>query len=151
MYSCWTILYVICSKLKVLIRRFPLALYDYRCLRSTASRHFRKIKQLVHCRRRRSKRQYISCHSSVKAFCGITLQWRHNERDGVSNFQPHVCLLTVYSGAHQRKHRSSSSLASVWRNHRWPVNSPHKWPVTRKMFPFDDAIVRQNISCHLKC
>ena len=25
--------------------------------------------------------------------------------------------------------------------HRWPVNSPHKWPVTRKMFPFDDVII----------
>ena len=25
--------------------------------------------------------------------------------------------------------------------HRGPVNSPHKWPVTRKMFPFDDVIV----------
>ena len=23
----------------------------------------------------------------------ITLQWRHNERDGVSNHQPHECLL----------------------------------------------------------
>ena len=26
-------------------------------------------------------------------------------------------------------------------NHRGPVNSPHKWPVTRKMFPFDDVIM----------
>ena len=25
--------------------------------------------------------------------------------------------------------------------HRGPVNSPHKWPVTRKMFPFDDVII----------
>ena len=25
--------------------------------------------------------------------------------------------------------------------HRWPVNSPRKWPVTRKMFPFDDVIM----------
>ena len=41
---------------------------------------------------------------------------------------------TVYSGADQRKHRSSASLAFVWGIHRWPVNSPHKWPVTRKMF-----------------
>ena len=23
-----------------------------------------------------------------------------------------------------------------------PVNSPHKWPVTRKMFPFDDVIMK---------
>ena len=25
--------------------------------------------------------------------------------------------------------------------HRWPVNSPYKWPVMRKMFPFDDVIM----------
>ena len=25
--------------------------------------------------------------------------------------------------------------------HRWPVNSPHKGTVTRKMFPFDDVIM----------
>ena len=47
----------------------------------------------------------------------------------------------VYSGADQRKHQSSSSLAFVLGIHRWPVNSPHKWPVTRKMFPFDDVII----------
>ena len=26
--------------------------------------------------------------------------------------------------------------------HRWPVNSPHKGPVTRKMLPFDGVIMR---------
>ena len=46
---------------------------------------------------------------------------------------------TVYSGADQSKHQSSASLAFVWGIHRGPVNSPHKWPVTRKMFPFDDV------------
>ena len=45
----------------------------------------------------------------------------------------------VYSGADQRKHQSSASLAFVRGIHRGPVNSPHKWPVTRKMFPFDDV------------
>ena len=48
---------------------------------------------------------------------------------------------TVYSGADQSKHQSSASLAFVWGIHRGPVNSPHKWPVTRKMFPFDDVTV----------
>ena len=50
-----------------------------------------------------------------------------------------VCS-TVGSGADQRKHQSSASLAFVWGIHRWPVNSPHKWPVTQKMFPIDDVI-----------
>ena len=46
-----------------------------------------------------------------------------------------------YSSADQRKHQSSASLAFVWGIHRWPVNSPHKGPVTQKMFPFDDVIM----------
>ena len=45
----------------------------------------------------------------------------------------------VYSGAGQRKHQSSESLAFVRGIHRCPVNSPHKRPVTRKKFPFDDV------------
>ena len=48
----------------------------------------------------------------------------------------------VYSGADQRKHQSSTSLAFVRGIHRWPVNSLHKGPVMRKMFPFDDVIMR---------
>ena len=71
------------------------------------------------------------------------IHWRHNGRDNVSNHQPHNCLLNLYSGAYQRKHQSSASLAFVRGVHRWPVNSPHKWPVTRKTFPFDDVIMRR--------
>ena len=48
---------------------------------------------------------------------------------------------TVYSEADQRKHQSSASLAFARGIHRGPVNSTHKWPVTRKMFPFDDVIM----------
>ena len=47
-----------------------------------------------------------------------------------------VVYSTVYSGADQRKHQSSASLAFVRGIHRRPVNSPHKGPVTRKMVPF---------------
>ena len=52
-----------------------------------------------------------------------------------------VVYSIVYSGVNQRKHQSSASLAFVWEIHRGPVNFPHKWPVTRKMFPFDDVIM----------
>ena len=52
-----------------------------------------------------------------------------------------IVYSAVYSSADQRKHQSSASLAFVWGIHRGPVNSPHKWPVTRKMFPFDDVIM----------
>ena len=62
-----------------------------------------------------------------------------------------IVYATVYSGADQRKHQSSASLAFVREIHRWPVIFPHKGPVPRKMFPFDDVIMliavrtRQNI------
>ena len=52
-----------------------------------------------------------------------------------------IVYSTVYSGADQRKHQSSASLAFVLGIHRGPVNSPHKWSITRKMFPFDDVIM----------
>ena len=48
---------------------------------------------------------------------------------------------TVHSGADQRKHQSSASLAFVWGIHRIPVNSSHKWPVTRNMSPLVDVIM----------
>ena len=57
---------------------------------------------------------------------------------------------TVYSDADQRKHQSSASLAFARGIHRVPVNYPHKWLVTRKMFPFDDVIMSLRISCELK-
>ena len=52
-----------------------------------------------------------------------------------------IVYSTVYPDADQRKHQSSASLAFVRGIHRGPGNSPHKWPVTRKMFPFDDVIM----------
>ena len=56
-----------------------------------------------------------------------------------------IVYSTVHSSADQRKLQSSASLPFVWGIHRWPVNSPHKWPVTRKMFPFDDVIMRHEL------
>ena len=55
-----------------------------------------------------------------------------------------IIYSTVFSGADQSKHQSSASLAFVWGIHRGPVNSPQKWPVTRKMFPVDDVIMNSH-------
>ena len=70
-----------------------------------------------------------------------SLRWRHNERNNVSNHQPHDCLL---NGLFRRRSKKTSKLRvtglCVW-NSPGPVNSPHKGPVTRKMFPFDDVIM----------
>ena len=60
-----------------------------------------------------------------------------------------IVYSTIYSDADQRKHQSSASLALVREIHRGPVNSPHKWPVMHKMFPFDDVIMISNFGPHL--
>ena len=60
-----------------------------------------------------------------------------------------IVYSTVYSDADQRKHQSSASLAFFRGIHRGPVNSPHKWPVTRKMFPFDDVIMIFMMGIHI--
>ena len=59
-----------------------------------------------------------------------------------------IVYSTVYSGADQRKHQSSASPAFVQGIHRWPVNSPHKGPVTRKMFSSEDFIIVTVIFYH---
>ena len=56
-----------------------------------------------------------------------------------------IVYSTYHSGGDQRKHQSSASLAFVCGIPRWPVNSPHKGSVTRKMFPFDDVIMHPGI------
>ena len=63
----------------------------------------------------------------------------------ITNFT--IVYSTVHSGADQRKHQSSTSPALVRGIHWWPVDSPHKWPVTRKMFPFDDVIMSHHSCC----
>ena len=55
--------------------------------------------------------------------------------------------VSIVSTVHSIRRRSkktsnSASLAFVKGIHRWPVNSPHKGPVTRKMLPFDDVVIR---------
>ena len=68
---------------------------------------------------------YITIHYS-----DITLSSMASQITGMSTVCSNVC-----SGAHQRKHQRSAPLAFVRGIHRWPKVSPHKGPVTRKMFP----------------
>ena len=56
-----------------------------------------------------------------------------------------IVYSTVYWSADQRNHQSSMLLAFVRGIHRWSVNSLHKGPVTRKMFPFDDVIMTWSV------
>ena len=77
----------------------------------------------------------------------ISMKWQRHYSDVIMGaIASQITSLTivyssVYSGADQRKHQSSASLAFVRGIHRRPVNYPHKGPVTRKMFPFDDVLM----------
>ena len=85
-------------------------------------------------------------HGKLKVSWAATIPSPHYNDVIMSAMASQITNLTivysaVYSGTDQRKHQSSASLAFVRGIHRWPVNSPHKGPVTRKMFPFDDVIM----------
>ena len=61
-----------------------------------------------------------------------------------------IVYAIVCSDADQRKHQSSASLALVGGNHQLPMNSPHKGPVTRRIFPFDNVIMILSFSTLFK-
>ena len=71
----------------------------------------------------------------------IALHWRHNHHDDVLNHQPHGCLLNRLFGRRSKKTSKLRVTGLRAGNSPGPVNSPHKGPVTRKIFPFDDVIM----------
>ena len=75
-------------------------------------------------------------YNRIRTYFIGSLQWHHNERDGVSDHQPRDCVLNPLFRCRSKK----ISKLRVTDLCQWPVNSPHKGPVTRKMFPFDDVI-----------
>ena len=75
------------------------------------------------------------------------LHWRHNDHDGVSNHQPHGCLLNRLFRRRSKKTSKLRVTGLCVGNSPGPVNSPHKGPVTRKMFPFDDVIMGRCFLC----
>ena len=74
-------------------------------------------------------------------FAGSALHRRHNDHDGISNHQPHGCLLNRLFRRRSKKTSKLRVTGLCAGNSPGPVNSPHKGPVTRKMFPFDDVIM----------
>ena len=80
-------------------------------------------------------------YASVKCACSVPLRWRHNGPDSVSNHQPHDCLLNRLFRRRSKKISKLRVTGLCVGNSSGPVNSPHKGPVTRKMFPFDDVIM----------
>ena len=72
----------------------------------------------------------------------LPLQWRHNDHDSASNHQPPGCLLNRLFRRRSKKTSKLRVTGLCVGNSPGPVNSPHKGPVTRKMFPFGDIIMR---------
>ena len=70
-----------------------------------------------------------------------SLHWRHNDHYGVSNHQPHGCLLKRLFRRRSKKTSKLRVTGLCVGNSPGPLNSPHEGPVTRKMFPFDDVIM----------
>ena len=77
------------------------------------------------------------------------LRWRHNDHAGVSNHQPHGCLLNRLFRRRSKKTSKLRVTGLCVGNSPGPVNSPHKGPVTRKMFPFDDVIMTPTRRCEV--
>ena len=75
------------------------------------------------------------------------LRWRHNGCDSVSNHQPYDCLLSRLFRPRWKKTSKLRVTGLCVGNSPGPMNSPHKGPVTRKMFPFDDVIMSASALC----
>ena len=87
----------------------------------------------------------IWCHWTGSAL--QVLQWHHNDHDGVSNHQPHGCLLNHLFRRISKKTSKLCVTGLCVGNSPGPVNFPHKGPVTRKRFPFDDVIMLWLVAC----
>ena len=86
------------------------------------------------------------CQTTTKGVEGRRFDWPHYNDVIMSAMGYQIISLTivystVYSRRRSKKHQSSASLAYVRGIHRWPVNSPHKGPVPRNFFSFDDVIM----------
>ena len=79
--------------------------------------------------------------SSLECLTPFSLYWRHNDHDGVSNHQPHGCVLDRLFRRRSKKTSNLCVTGLCMGNSPGPVNSHHKGPVTRKLFPFDDVIM----------
>ena len=71
----------------------------------------------------------------------VALQWRHNERNGVSNRRRAECVLNRLLRCRSKKTAKIRDTGLCEGNPPVPLGSPHKGPVPRIMFPFDDVIM----------
>ena len=111
------------------------------------SSRLNKISFYVEVDRKNSCAFHVSSALNIRFIERIRIPFCHHYNDVIMRaMASQIISLTivysaVYLGADQRKHQNSASLAFARGIHRSPMNSPHKWPVTRKMHPFDDVIM----------
>ena len=105
-------------------------------------RNTENFQQLVMMMDFSSKPFYIV--SSCNVWNAHALHWRHNDHDDAWNHQPHGCLLNRLFRRRSKKTSKLRVTGLCVGNSPGPVNSPHKGPVTRKMFPFDDIIMEKD-------
>ena len=91
--------------------------------------------------------QWIRIDIGLSWYCKFisnTLEWRHNERESVSNHQLLDGLLNRLS--RRRSKKTSKLCVTGLCEGNLPVNGefPRKGPITRKMFSFDDVMMRDN-------
>ena len=72
-----------------------------------------------------------------------SLQWRHNDCDGVSNHQPHHCVLSRLFRRRSKKISKLRVTGLCAGNSPVSGEFPAQRPVTLKIFPFDDVIMRK--------
>ena len=87
----------------------------------------------------------LSCTCQRRMICNVSW-WTHYSDVIMSTMSSQITGVsivysTVFSGADQRRHQSSAPLAFARGIHRWPMNSPHKGPITWNMFSFSDVIM----------
>ena len=114
---------------------------DRMCSHTTQWQPEKKVGIMVNTQNKNDSRQQFAS----------PLQWGYNERDGVSNHQPHDCLLNLIF---RRKSKKTSKLRVISLcEENSPVTGefPAQRPVTRKIFPFDDVIMRYAKSTSLGC
>ena len=120
----------------------PLGDYNHITMLKIADRFNWKYIALLYSSRVRMN--YIIARSVMPSGPRSSLLWRHNEHDSVSNHQPHDCLLNRLFRRRSKKTSKLRVTGLCVGNSPGPVNSPHKGPVTRKMFPFDGVIMFVN-------
>ena len=89
----------------------------------------------------RKRRYFFLIFRAINYLISHSLHWRHNDHGGVSNHQPHDCLLNRLFSRRSKKTSKLRVTGLCAGKSPGPVISPHKGTVRRKMFSFDDVIV----------